>query len=538
MGRPHAPVLLAVAVLTAFAGAYAEDPVLIPEVSASLERAIERGDARAIAVGLYVDGKTAFRGFGRVGRDDARAPDADTLFEIGSITKVFTTLLAQAQVDADRLAWDQTLADRLSEQDFASRSVATIRIEELASHESGLPRVPDNLNPEDPMDPYKGYERRDLLSFLESFEARGLDKAYAYSNLGAGLLGELAADAAGLGYADAMRRDVLEPLGMHDSGVDVSDPTRMAAGFSAGADMPRWSGFDALAGAGALVSSVNDLLRFIDRNLTADGRDPALLAIRDRIRPGNTAFGWHVQDAEDKSRILWHNGGTGGYASFLAIRPDARTGVVILSTSTEYDTITELGFAQVTGRVADREIAGINAYPGAYRISKDLVITVFADDSRLFAQATGQGAFSLTPEGEHAFVFPAADIRIVFDVDTSGTAQALKLEQGGQSSTGVRAADTEGIRIRTAIPLPPEQLEDYVGDYRLTSDVRITVLTRDGQLYARLTGQAAFPVFPYEADRFFYKVVDAQLHFERSKDGTVDAVVLHQAGKQRAPRIK
>ena len=530
--------LFCAATLGTFAVAHAEDPMLMPEVSAALERMVERGDARAIAVGSYVGGKTAVKGFGRVGRDDASLPNADTLFEIGSITKVFTTLLAQIQVDADRLAWDQTLADRLPEQDFANPPVAGIRIDELASHTSGLPPLPDNMRAEDPMDPYRGYGRPDLLSFLESFAASDLEKDYVYSNLGVGLLGLLAADASGQDYADAIRRDVLEPLGMQDSGINLSDPARLAPGFSAGADMPRWSGFDALAGAGALVSSVDDLLRFIDKNLTATEAHPALLAIRNRIEPGQTAFGWHVHSGDDGHPVFWHNGGTGGYASFLAIRPDNRTGIVILSTSTAYDTITELGFTQITGKTADHEIVDIGAYPGAYRITKDLVITIFVDGNRLFAQATGQAAFPLTPDGEHTFVFPAADLRITFDVDASGTAQSLALDQAGQTLPGKRVADQEGIQIRTEIALAPEQFEDYVGDYRLTAEVTITVVARDGQLYARLTGQPAFPVFPYEPDRFFYKLVDAQLHFERNRHGTVDAVVLHQAGEQRAPRIE
>ncbi len=534
----RARVLLCAAALGAFAVAYAENPVLMPEVSAALERTVERGDARAVAVGLYADGKTVVRGFGRIGRDDASLPDAGTLFEIGSITKVFTTLLAQAQVDAERLAWDQTLAERLPELDFASQRVAEIRIGELAGHTSGLPPLPDNMRSEDPMDPYRGYGRRDLLSFLESFEARNLEKDYVYSNLGAGLLGLLAADASGLDYGAALRRDVLEPLGMRDSGVNVSDPARLAPGFSAGADMPRWSGFDALAGAGAMVSSVNDLLRFIDSNLTATESHPALLEIRDRIEPGQTAFGWHIQFTDDGIPVFWHNGGTGGYASFLAIRPDNMTGTVILSTSTAYDTITELGFAQITGKATSHEVANIEAYPGAYRITRDLVITIFVEDGRLFGQATGQAAFPLTPGGEHEFVFPAADVRIVFDVDASRAAQSLTLYQGGQTLPGERVPDQEGIQIRTEIALAPEELEDYVGDYRLTAEVTITVVTRDGQLYARLTGQPAFPVFPYEPDRFFYKVVDAQLHFERNRQGRVDAVVLHQAGEQRAPRIE
>ena len=108
--------------------------------------------------------------------------------------------------------------------------VASITLRELSTHTSGLPRLPANMNFDNPEDAYAGYDRELLFAFLESFDPESLDKSYEYSNLGAGLLGEIAADVAG-------------------------------------ADMSNWSGFDALAGAGALTSSVDDMLTFIDNIL-------------------------------------------------------------------------------------------------------------------------------------------------------------------------------------------------------------------------------------------------------------------------------
>lgn len=531
--------LIMIFAITLSAAGHAADPTFIPEVAAGLEQAIERGDARAISVGLYDNGQTAVIGFGHMRRDDSSAPRGDSVFEIGSISKVFTSLLTQVQADEDLLDWDEAIGDRLPDTDFASDAVASITLRELATHTSGLPRLPDNMDPADPLNPYKGYERFQLLLYLAGFEPETLVKEYDYSNLGAGVLGVLAGDAAGGGYAQAIERDVLHPLGMEDSGVRLrkDQVDRLAHGFSAGADMPNWDGFDALAGAGALLSTVDDQLRFIRQNLDPQILREPLEAIRVPQAGGRTAFGWHILDIDDGGPAYWHNGGTGGYASFLAIRPDTGTGVVILATSTEYNTITELGFAQITGHVADEETTDLVKYPGSYQLAEGFVLSISIDGGRLFAQATGQGAFPLTPSAENEFVFPAADVRIVFELADGGRAEKLTLHQGGQVLPAPRVADDQGPQSREEITLTAAQLNDYVGEFQLTPAAVISVVARNRQLYAQLTGQAAFPVFAYEPDKFFYKVVDAQLHFERGENGPVIAVVLHQGGEQRAPRV-
>ena len=392
------------------------------------------------------------------------------------------------------------------------------------------------MDPQDPMNPYLGYDRELLFSFLAALDPDALVKEYEYSNLGAGLLGIVAADAAGLDYSKAMQREVIEPLGLADTGFQVRDDQtgRLAIGFSAGADMPNWNGFDALAGAGALLSTVDDMLEFVRQNFKPQALDASLAAIRESQATGETAFGWHIQDSGEAGPVFWHNGGTGGYASFLAFRPDNGTGVVILSASTEYNTITALGFAQVYGTTAEKKDVNLDPYPGVYQIAGGFVLTVYVDGDRLFAQATGQGAFPLTPSADNEFVFLAAGIKIEFELDDSGSAIKLVLHQGEQESPAPRTGD---VATRIEIEVEESQLQDYVGEYQLAPKTVLTVVARDGQLFAQLTGQAAYPVFAYEADKFFYKVVDAQLHFERDGNGFA-AVVLHQGGEQRAPRIE
>src|SRR5690606_26888116 len=211
----------------------------------------------------------------------------------------------------------------------------------------------------------------------------------------------------------ALERDVLAPLGLSATVVGPAGVPdgRLARGFSDGADMPNWT-FQAMAGAGAVLSNAADLLRFINLNL-ADDVPPLLAAVREEQVPGKIALGWHIDAVESDDRIYWHNGGTGGYASFLAFRPATRTGVVILSASTEYQRITELGLAQVKGEEAAAG-ADLSAYPGTYQLAGGMNLRIFVEDGRLFGQATGQGAFPLEPAGEHSFTFPPAGIRITF----------------------------------------------------------------------------------------------------------------------------
>ena len=487
--------------------------------------------ARTVVVGFYDDGDTSTLVAGSPG-------SSSSILEIGSISKVFTSLLVQIQVDAGKLDWDQTLADSLPSLEFANDEVGSIRLRELSTHTSGLPRLPSNMSFDDPKDPYAGYDRKLLFEFLTEFDPDALDKSYEYSNLGAGLLGEIAADAAEAGYAEAMQRKVLLPLSMDSTTVGLRDEftDRLVTGFSDGADMANWSGFDALAGAGALTSSVDDMLTFIENNFGKSAIKSALAAIREPQGDGATGLGWHIRQVGDET-LHWHNGGTGGYASFLGMNLHQRKGVIVLSASTDYDGITELGFALMSGNVPEIGVADFSAFEGVYQLSDGFYLTLFEKRGRLHGQATGQGAFPLSQNGEREFRFEAASIVVRFPKGGESPATALQFSQGGSETTAPRVDDALGSLPLDEIEVDARVLQDYVGRYQLAPGAVFTIEVRDGQLHAQLSGQQSLPVFPFEADRFFYKVVDAKLYFERDENNEVRSVTLDQGGLRVAPRI-
>ncbi|MFK7957202.1 MAG: serine hydrolase [Lysobacterales bacterium] len=525
------------------AGVLAEPATVLDSVQDAVKSKIERQEIRAAVLGTQSGDKNRVTGYGQVSRSNEHIPAPSTLFEIGSITKVFTAILAQQQVAAGRADWDEPISQRIK-GNFASAQVAAITWRELASHTSGLPRMPDNMPMEDPLDPFGGYDRPLLEAFLMGYAPDSLDKSYEYSNLGAGLLGELAAQAAGLSYADALERDVFKPLGLDDTQVAVSDAQakQMATGFSQGADMPRWSSFDALAGAGAVVSSASDLLAFARLTLNPDqagAMADTLTAVLEPQGSGETGLGWHRKMSDAGTPLYWHNGGTGGFASVLVLNPESNETVVLLASSTDYGGVTNLAFTQMAGvsEVPESDL-DLSIYEGAYEAAPGMVLTFFVNDGQLFGQATGQGAFPLTSDSDHQFVFAPADIAITFDEFKDNQAQRMTIVQAGNTTRAPRVAAEKGIQQRKVIEVSSDALAGLAGVYELAPGVTITVETRDGQLFAQLSGQSAFPVFPFAKDQFFYKVVDAELHFERQDDGDVKGVTLVQGGRQFAPRKK
>ncbi|WP_283252206.1 serine hydrolase domain-containing protein [Aeromicrobium wangtongii] len=290
----------------------------------------QRGD---VVVGALIDGHFAVRG-----------ADPRTQFEIGSVTKTFTALaLAQLAVRGV-VGLDQPLSELLPRDITApQRGDEVIRLRHLASHTSGLPRLPKGLLPRGLFrsDPYAGCTGELLMDGLRRTRLRSVPGTrFHYSNLGAGLLGFVLARHTGTDYDTLVQTEICRPLGMTDTRV-VLDPrgaARLAAGHSrTGRPRPPWH-LAALAGAGGLHSTVPDLLKLARAHL---GSAPEELAeaialnrttahrinARASIHPG-----WIAANLpRSQHPVMFHTGGTGGYRSLLAIAPDHGAAVVILS---------------------------------------------------------------------------------------------------------------------------------------------------------------------------------------------------------------
>ena len=509
------------------------------DIHERINNAVNRGTIGAAVFGTYDQGDIAIHGYGRIRPGQSQEPDGDTLFEIGSITKVFTAMLVQRLAEQGRIDWDRPVSGYLEGLQFENDSVGAITLRSLATHSSGLPRLPENLSPGDSLDPYADYTRSDLNAFLSSFDPDSLANEYAYSNLGFGLLGAIAVDAAQSDYPAAIEEYILAPLGMNRSFAAYPQQTdaNMATGYSNGAAMPAWT-FDAMAGAGAVVSSANDLMRLIRAGFEADasGVHSAIVATQQHQEGHEMALAWYIESDSDGNAVYWHNGGTGGYASFLAVNPAQSKGWLILAATSDYAWVTELGMS-LLAPPEQAEALDLSPYVGVFQLSPGFFLTFSERDGRLFGQATGQGAFPLTHEGEHEFQFAAAEIRVTFANPSDGLSSSIEFVQANQTINAPRVADEFGPQEREEIPVDSEILKEYEGDYELGAGAAMTVSVRESQLFVQVTGQPAFPAFAMDTDRFFLKVVDAEIEFLRDESGAVIELILHQAGEHRARRM-
>jgi CubicO group peptidase (beta-lactamase class C family) len=298
-------------------------------------------NGNAIVVGVISKHGRRIISYGRFDRDDPRIPNGETVFEIGSISKVFTSLLLCDMV----LHGEVALSDPVSKYLPASVSVPTrngkpITLLELAVHHSGLPRMPSNFNPKDPLNPYADYTVQQMYDFLSHYTlTRDPGSKYEYSNLGAGLLGHVLALRAGTDYETLLRTRVTGPLGMNHTAVQFTPEMKVNLALGHNEQLQETSNWDipTLAGAGGIRSTADDMLIFLAANMGLR-KSPLqtaikeMLSIRKIASPGvDIALGWHIFTGSDE--IVWHNGGTGGYHSFIGFSPHRKVGVVVLSNS-------------------------------------------------------------------------------------------------------------------------------------------------------------------------------------------------------------
>lgn len=339
-----------------------------PAFPVLLEREVLRACRRrpAVVAGMLgPDGDRRITGAGEVDRPDGGPCDGRTLFEIGSVTKVLTSLLlADAHLRGEVQLQTPLIELVPSGWRVPAYAGEPIRLWHLATHTAGLPRLPlrwgavARLTLTGHPDPYAEVTEQDLADALARTTLRhrpGTGRLH-YSNLGAGLLGNALARAAGVEDFEALlRARVTQPLGLHDTVVRLGPDqrSRLAQGHSArGRAVPPWS-LPTLAGAGAVRSTAADLLGFLDAFRRDDHRLSEAMALTLEPRAsGRTGLGWMLAPTRD-GRLAWHNGGTGGYRSFVGYRTDGALGVVVLTNA-----------ARSVDATALRLIRGVATSPG------------------------------------------------------------------------------------------------------------------------------------------------------------------------------
>lgn len=334
----------ALALLLSLTGSASAQPNAHSELRALLAACIETQRATGIVVGIVRPTGREIVSLGTRGGATAGPVDGDTLFEIGSITKIFTALALAELVERGVVGLDDPVSRHLSRALTASeRAGGQITLHDLATHRSGLPRIPPGIGEEHPDNPYLGYGSDELFRFLAGYQLpRQPGAEFEYSNLGFGLLGlALVAATRAPDYEQMLSDLVLAPAGLTDTvvTVDAARLARMAQGHDyALRPVPNWD-FGALAGAGALRSSANDLLSLLEigLGLTDSPLEPAFarttIERAELGEPGlEIGLGWIIVPDRD-SEVIWLNGGTGGFRSFIGFNKAEGTGVVVLVNS-------------------------------------------------------------------------------------------------------------------------------------------------------------------------------------------------------------
>jgi CubicO group peptidase (beta-lactamase class C family) len=401
------------------------------------------------------------------GPADGPAFDGSSLFEIGSISKVFTALLLADMANKGEVSLDDPAAKYLPVgHRMPERGARQITLRDLSLHTSGLPRLPDNMPMGTPEDPYVDYREEQLLAFLDRYELpRDIGTQSEYSNLGAGLLGYLLGRAANSDYETLLAERITGPLGMRDTVVTLPNTARLVPAFDMYMRPAKPWNFPTLAGAGGIRSTTVDMLRFAAA--VVDGKSPIADAVAtvlaQRVGIGNPraeqVLGWQIMVPEPGREVLFHNGGTGGFRSALVIEPARKTAVVVLMNSAVEPSATDFAVHLLVGtRLAPTSrvppapptaartevalpIAELERVVGRYVFGAGIVFDVTREGSVLRAQRQGAAVGPVMPifaEAPLRFFWKGVDAQVRFTTDEDGAITGAVFSQGGQELTGRR----------------------------------------------------------------------------------------------------
>ncbi|MCR9244782.1 MAG: serine hydrolase [bacterium] len=431
----------------------AQDTQSNAELAATVERFCQPlVDAEAVnGLAVFVlDGDREYvGGFGRLAPGAEAAPDGRTIYEIGSISKVFTGLLLADSVERGVVALADPVQKHLpADVELKERGGEPIRLWHLATHTSGLPRMPRD-EAKDPDQPFAHYDVEGIHAAIRDARARRQPGTiYEYSNLGAGILGYALMRANGCeAFDELLQQRITIPLGMADTviALDADQSARFAPPHDANGDPDHAWDLAMMAGAGGIRSTVADLLKFA-RLQIAPGDHPLAAAVRrsqQQRHEGQAgvamALGWHI--ARDGATLV-HSGQTGGYHAYLLISPKDRRAVGILTNiaAGDIDVAGERLLQKLFGmkvephapeRPATVERDALKRLVGRYRLLPGMEMEVTLRDRGLYAKITNQPAWRLYARSETEFFYRVVEASVTFE-GAEGKVDKVVLHQNGR----------------------------------------------------------------------------------------------------------
>ncbi|MDX2184752.1 MAG: serine hydrolase, partial [Gemmatimonadaceae bacterium] len=397
---------------------------------------------------------------GIAGSPDGAPLTGRTMFEIGSITKAVTGTLFADAIARGEVRADERLIDVLPDLPLPD-SARGITLLDLATHRSGLAGFPAGHEPTNMAEPWAGVTKEVVYASLRRPGALRFapGSRAEYSNVGAGLLGQALvsraklANGASRDYATLVRERIAGPLGLRDFVMTLSaaQERRFAQPYAQGEPTAHWS-LDYLAAAGAIRAPLDDMTRFA-RACLGDAPAGLAAAITDAQRPRRAftrdSIGLHwVTTRGPAGPIAWHNGGTGGFRTWLGCnRVTGRAAVVMTNGDAGAD---DIGFHLVDAGLPLKapsplpraavtvDTATMNGLLGTYRLAPTFALTVTREGTRLYVQATGQPKLECVPATTTRWLLKAVDAALEFERDGNAAATAVVLVQGGGRQRAAR----------------------------------------------------------------------------------------------------
>jgi CubicO group peptidase (beta-lactamase class C family) len=513
-----------------------------------LSRAYAAGEPGA-AVLIQADGEEVLRkGYGLANVELGVPMRPETVFQIGSVSKQVTAAAILLLEERGKLSVSDDITKHLPGYPTHGQRIT---LEHLLAHTSGIPS-------------YTGLAEwvsrsRDELT-LEQLIAVFKDKplefapgeSWAYNNSGYILLGAVVEKVSGKSYEDFVEQEIFAPLGMKHSSYGSHGevvPGR-AAGYERGENglhNVRYFSFSLLHAAGGLLSTVDDLA--IWERALATGKVLSPVSVQRMLKPvpvnsglsTKYGYGWGLWDYRG-TRIAEHAGDIFGFAAQVLIVPSHGLTVVILANDSDREPRPEdLSFriaAHALGRaLEDRQPAALDAktldeYVGVYRFDERLARAITREGNQLFAQRTGGPKLPVFPAGRDELYYEDEAAAIRFRRGPEGKVVAMGFSpRFGLDAVAAKTAEALPSE-RKEVAVDPALYDLYTGTYELAPGFTMTFTREGGQLFVQPTGQAKVEIFPESETRFFLKVTDAQIVFERPGDGPATGLVFHQAGRE------
>ena len=494
-------------------------------------------DRRTIGmvVGIVDEDGQRVVSYGKADNGDSPEVNGDTLFEIGSVTKTFTTLLLEDMIERGEMRLDDPvrkyLPDSVKVPTYHGREITLLH---LATHTSALPSDPDNLSPSHWNNPYAGYTKERLFEFLSGYALRrNPGEKVEYSNLGMGLLAQAIALKAGTNFESLVLDRICSPLKLDSTRIRLTPElrARQAVGHDwFGKSVEDLDFPEPIMGAGAIRSSANDMLKYLSANigLTPSQLSP-LMEKTHVIQVENQALAWSCS-----GDIIWHAGGTFGFSTFVGFDKKRRRGVVVFSNSM-FDPATDLGFLLLNSQWRDDKrpkAATLNrrasdAFVGSYQTTTNNVIGIRCEADRLFMRGSVHLSTELVPDSEGNFFMRVSGTPVTFMRDAQNKVTGvISFIYGTEPVTFTKfsdeppkTAEIPGVPVIAGID--PKAFDDCVGEYKLASGATVTMSHDGDRLIMKSEGQMTLEFYPESETNFFCSYLPVRVTFIKNGKGDV-----------------